>query len=453
MSGSTCTHTASNTYGATPATYSCTSGDSLSGSTCTHSVSSTYGASPASYSCSSGDTLSSTTCTHTAGSTYGASPASYSCNVGDSLSGSTCTHSTSSTYGGTPTSYSCSAGDTLSGSTCSHTASATATPVYGCSSGTYSGGSCIGGTAQSSTAYIYLGTKQIAEWDSVNGTQFVHTDAFGSPVAHTNGSGTVMNRTRFEAYGYPAAGTKPTPNTSVIGFTGHVQDTETDLVYMQQRYYDPMAGRFLSVDPIVTSEKNGNGFNRFMYVENNPLRYTDPDGLKCAGTGSAAKCTIDLVDGKPLDREKLAKSEKATVTKIESALTAAYKGALANGNVTFSLQTTEAGTKSNITGGEIANILQKAVVNFDTTPTSSDRMAQAAFINTDRQKPEITFFSAVIGHTKESMVDSNLRQASAHEPIHLAQEFYGFHFNEKDGHREWFNPAVRALLKSSGDKK
>jgi RHS repeat-associated protein len=34
------------------------------------------------------------------------------------------------------------------------------------------------------------------------------------------------------------------------GFTGHIQDTSTGLTYMQARYCDPVAGRFLSTDPI-----------------------------------------------------------------------------------------------------------------------------------------------------------------------------------------------------------
>ena len=136
-----------------------------------------------------------------------------------------------------------------------------------------------GGTRPtSSTAYIYLGSKQIAEWNSVNGTQYVHTDALGSPVAHTNASGALMNRTRFEAYGFVAQGTKPGAGTSLVGYTGHVQDAETDLVYMQQRYYDPIAGRFLSVDPIVTDANTGKGFGLYTYVDNNPYAKIDPDG-------------------------------------------------------------------------------------------------------------------------------------------------------------------------------
>jgi RHS repeat-associated protein len=130
----------------------------------------------------------------------------------------------------------------------------------------------------SSTAYVYLGSKQIAEVNSVSGTQYSHTDGLGSPVAHSNAGGALMTRTRFEPYGYVVQGAKPTADTSVIGFTGHVQDAETDLVYMQQRYYDPIAGRFLSVDPIVTEANTGKLFGRYFYAENNPYKYFDPNG-------------------------------------------------------------------------------------------------------------------------------------------------------------------------------
>lgn len=46
---------------------------------------------------------------------------------------------------------------------------------------------------------------------------------------------------------------------------------------MQQRYYDPQIGRFLSVDPVAARE-NGDNFNRYAYAANNPYRFTDPDG-------------------------------------------------------------------------------------------------------------------------------------------------------------------------------
>ena len=47
---------------------------------------------------------------------------------------------------------------------------------------------------------------------------------------------------------------------------------------MQQRYYDPVAGRFLSVDPVTTDADTGKSFGRYHYANNNPYRYIDPDG-------------------------------------------------------------------------------------------------------------------------------------------------------------------------------
>lgn len=45
-----------------------------------------------------------------------------------------------------------------------------------------------------------------------------------------------------------------------------------------QRYYDPLIGRFLSVDPVAANSGTGANFNRYWYANNNPYRFTDPDG-------------------------------------------------------------------------------------------------------------------------------------------------------------------------------
>ncbi|WP_426117535.1 RHS repeat-associated core domain-containing protein, partial [Massilia sp. PWRC2] len=102
---------------------------------------------------------------------------------------------------------------------------------------------------------------------------YIHTDALGSPVARSDSAGNVISRTSYEPYGRTAGGVTPT-----IGFTGHVNDADTGLVYMQQRYYDPVAGRFLSVDPVTFNPSSGRSFNRYRYSNNNPYRYVDPDG-------------------------------------------------------------------------------------------------------------------------------------------------------------------------------
>lgn len=47
---------------------------------------------------------------------------------------------------------------------------------------------------------------------------------------------------------------------------------------MQQRYYDPAIGRFLSVDPVGADPSSGANFNRYWYANDNPYKFTDPDG-------------------------------------------------------------------------------------------------------------------------------------------------------------------------------
>ncbi|APV49619.1 hypothetical protein BWI17_07975 [Betaproteobacteria bacterium GR16-43] len=62
------------------------------------------------------------------------------------------------------------------------------------------------------------------------------------------------------------------------GFTGHEMLDEVGLVHMNGRIYDPVIGKFLSADPIVQAPLNGQSWNRYSYVMNNPLSGTDPTG-------------------------------------------------------------------------------------------------------------------------------------------------------------------------------
>lgn len=103
--------------------------------------------------------------------------------------------------------------------------------------------------------------------------EYMHTDALGSVVAVTDSTGTVTERNQYEPYGEDLTGIKDGP-----GYTGHVSDAATGLSYMQQRYYDPGVGRFLSVDPVVADASDGQNFNRYKYASNNPYLYVDPDG-------------------------------------------------------------------------------------------------------------------------------------------------------------------------------
>ena len=62
------------------------------------------------------------------------------------------------------------------------------------------------------------------------------------------------------------------------GFTGHRQLDGAGLIHLGGRVYDAELGRFLSADPFVRDAADLQALNRYSYVENNPLSYTDPSG-------------------------------------------------------------------------------------------------------------------------------------------------------------------------------
>ena len=134
--------------------------------------------------------------------------------------------------------------------------------------------------------HVYLGHRLVARRARTlpGGTDpvvtYLHTDALGSPVVSTTSTGNEDSRSEYEPYGQLTNRL----NDNRPGHTGHVMDAETGLTYMQQRYYDPGIGMFLSVDPVAV-RPIGDNFNRYWYANNNPYTNTDPDGRECNGKG------------------------------------------------------------------------------------------------------------------------------------------------------------------------
>ncbi|MCP4964916.1 MAG: RHS repeat-associated core domain-containing protein [bacterium] len=62
-------------------------------------------------------------------------------------------------------------------------------------------------------------------------------------------------------------------------------------MHYNARYYDPLVGRFISADTIVPDPSNPQALNRYSYVTNNPVRYTDPTG-HCQSWDEEAGCII-----------------------------------------------------------------------------------------------------------------------------------------------------------------
>ena len=68
-------------------------------------------------------------------------------------------------------------------------------------------------------------------------------------------------------------------NLNPFRYRGYYYDTETELYYLQTRYYDPETGRFITIDGIeYLDPETINGLNLYAYCGNNPVMNVDPTG-------------------------------------------------------------------------------------------------------------------------------------------------------------------------------
>ena len=73
-------------------------------------------------------------------------------------------------------------------------------------------------------------------------------------------------------------GTAPNQTITDRDFTGQPQNRAVGLLYYQARFYVPSIGRFASADTLVPDPANPQSWNRYSYVNNQPLVYNDPTG-------------------------------------------------------------------------------------------------------------------------------------------------------------------------------
>ncbi|VAW98248.1 hypothetical protein MNBD_GAMMA22-2437, partial [hydrothermal vent metagenome] len=108
-------------------------------------------------------------------------------------------------------------------------------------------------------------------------TTYYHNDQLGSPIAASDEYGFKLWTEHYQAYGERTVN-NANADQNRFWFTGKPQDSNTGLSYFGARYYDPLIGRFMSVDPVGAREGDVHNFNRYAYANNNPYMFVDPDG-------------------------------------------------------------------------------------------------------------------------------------------------------------------------------
>ena len=122
-------------------------------------------------------------------------------------------------------------------------------------------------------SYLYGPGDLPVEQIDANGTPvYLHRDQLGSTRLLTDSTGTIVGSATYTATGQIAA--QSGTATSAIGWAGQYRDSDTGLVYMRARYYDPTTGQFISQDPSVMQTQMP-----YAYAADDPTNLTDPTGL------------------------------------------------------------------------------------------------------------------------------------------------------------------------------
>jgi RHS repeat-associated protein len=121
---------------------------------------------------------------------------------------------------------------------------------------------------------------------SIVETRWFHQDGLGSINAISKETGEIAQRFAYDAWGKRVNGENGSSLTSsnnqglTRGYTDHEHLEDLGLIHMNGRVFDPAFGRFQSSDIIVDSLGDSQSYNRYSYVNNNPLGYTDPSGYR-----------------------------------------------------------------------------------------------------------------------------------------------------------------------------
>jgi RHS repeat-associated protein len=149
--------------------------------------------------------------------------------------------------------------------------------------------------------YVKVGSQTIAIVSRLNTgantTRYVLEDHQGSPSRLTEINGASYVQESFTAFGArrdPGTWTDSClcddltkiKDVSRRGYTGHeaIGGVSMGLNHMNGRVQDAITGRFLSADPVWPGLGSTQGFNRYSYVNNNPLSFIDPSGFVCQGS-------------------------------------------------------------------------------------------------------------------------------------------------------------------------
>ena len=141
-----------------------------------------------------------------------------------------------------------------------------------------------------SVEYTYdkQGQAKYADCDIVicNAAIYHYVKNLQDVMSIVDGQSNVIASYNYDPYGNLISD-EPTENTvghlNPIRYRGYVYDTESELYYLQSRYYDPELCRFINADSYASTGQGVLGNNMFAYCRSNPINYIDLLGSRDVG--------------------------------------------------------------------------------------------------------------------------------------------------------------------------
>ena len=121
---------------------------------------------------------------------------------------------------------------------------------------------------------LFVFTSEAKAAEKLN---FIHQDHLGSTALVTDSTGKVVSKQSYYPYGTTRSQTSDVGSKKLERqYTGQISDEdETGLYYYNARYYDPTLAKFTQADSL------NDGLNKYTYVANNPIVFSDPTGNQC----------------------------------------------------------------------------------------------------------------------------------------------------------------------------
>jgi RHS repeat-associated protein len=167
-----------------------------------------------------------------------------------------------------------------------------------------------------SAEYVFFNGKRIARIDLPSAVvHYYFSDHLGSANVVTSSAGVIQDESDYYPFGGERAITNSDPNN--YKFTGKERDSESGLDNFGARFDSSSMGRFMSPDPLGGRLINPQTLNKYSYVANNPINFTDPTGLYTCKDQADCKSKQDIAFEKA--RQQDLKSKDPNVVRAAQA--------------------------------------------------------------------------------------------------------------------------------------